>query len=166
MIINSRLLNLKIILTIVFLTVPLTVYSNCNCETINRDDGVTIKVCEPKPIFGDESLEVAISILNDGLNYYVSSNIKFERSLQKIMGNMIVRFSNNEMITFTVIDSQIALIDGREIAQSIYYVEEFVMNTLKEEDLSTISFRLEDQVLRTYEVLDNKGVLKEQLKCI
>ena len=151
---------------IVCLIVPITVNAQCNCETINRDDGVTITTCEPAPVGGDQNLEIAISMITNGNDYFLSLNIIFESSPQKATGNLMIRFSDNNMLNFTAVNSQMTFIGGREMAQSIYLIDDFVIDNLKQKDIYTVSFRLEDQTLRTYEAHDNKDIIKRHLRCL
>lgn len=151
---------------IMCLTVPISVNAQCNCETINRDDGVTITTCEPAPIGGDQTLEFAISMITNGNDYFISLNILFDTPPQKATGNLMIRFTDNNMLNFTAVNSQMAFIGGRELAQSIYLVDDFVLENLKQKDIYTVSFRLEDQTLRTYEARDNKGIIKRHLQCL
>jgi hypothetical protein len=153
-------------LLIICLIAPISSYAQCNCETINRDDGTTITTCKPAPIGGDQTLEFAISMITNGNDYFISLNILFDIPPQKATGNLMIRFTDNNMLTFTAVNSQMAFIGGRELAQSIYLVDDFVLENLKQQDLYTVSFRLEDQILRTYEAQDNKDIIKRHLRCL
>jgi len=151
---------------LICLIAPISAYAQCNCETINRDDGVTIRTCEPVPIGGDQTLEFAISMITNGNDYFLSLNIIFDSTPQKATGNLMIRFSDNNMLNFTAVNSQMAFIGGREMAQSIYLIDDFVIDNLKQKDIYTVSFRLEDQTLRTYEAHDNKDIIKRHLRCL
>lgn len=151
---------------ILLLTSTIPIYAQCNCETINRDDGMNITTCEPAPVGGDQTLEFAISMITNGNDYYISLNILFDIPPQKTTGNLMIRFDDNRMMNFTSVNSQLSFIGGRELAQSIYRVDDFILDNLKHHDIYTISFRLEDQTLRTYEVQNNKDIIKRHLNCL
>lgn len=151
---------------VICLATPISANAQCNCETINRDDGVTIKICEPAPIGGDQTLMFSISVITSGSDYFISLNIIFDSTPQKATGNLMIRFSDNNMLNFTAINSQMAFIGGREMAQSIYLIDDFVIKNLRQTEINTVSFRLEDQALRTYEAHDNKDIIRRHLRCL
>lgn len=162
-----RFLRFTVLIFFILLITPImSVYAQCNCETINRFDGVVITTCEPAPVGGDQYLEFAISMISNGNDYFLSLNIIFDSPPQKASGNLMIRFTDNNLLNFTAVNSQMAFIGGREVAQSIYMIDDFVLDTLRDQNIYTVSFRLEDQTLRTYEAQDNKDIIKRHLRCL
>lgn len=144
------------------------VISQCQskCETINRFDGVTIISCEPLPVAGNENLEAAISLVSNGDKKFIALSVIFNSKAQNITGNLFIRLKNNSMLQFTAVNNEMNIIGGRELAQAIYRIDEFIINQLSNNLIYTISFRLEDQLLRTFESDINQDVIKNQIKCL
>lgn len=162
-----RYLKFTVMIFFILLITPIaSVNAQCNCETINRFDGVVITSCEPAPVGGDQLLEFAISMITNGNDYFLSLNIIFDSPPQKASGNLMIRFEDNDMLNFTAVNSQMAFIGGREMAQSIYMIDDFVLNKLKQQNIYTVSFRLEDQTLRTFQAQDNIDIIKRHLRCL
>lgn len=136
------------------------------CETINRFDGVTIISCEPLPVAGNENLEAAISLVSNGDKKFIALSVIFNSKAQNITGNLFIRLKNNSMLQFTAVNNEMNIIGGRELAQAIYRIDEFIINQLSNNLIYTISFRLEDQLLRTFESDINQDVIKNQIKCL
>lgn len=153
---------------ITFSTMTQKVFGQCHskCETINRFDGITVISCEPLPVAGDDNLEAAISLVSNGEEKFIALSVLFNSTTQKLSGNLIIRLKNNSMLQFTAVNSEMNIIGGRQLAQAIYRIDDFIINQLRNHLIYTISFRLEDQILRTFESDLNQGVIKEQLECL
>lgn len=145
-------------------------YAQCNstCETITRYDGASIVTCEPLPVAGDNTLEAAISIASNGVDKFLTLSVIFsnDSNSRKIAGNAQIRLTNNHMYHFTLVNSEMNFIGGRRIAQAVYYIDSFILSDLKEHKIATMSFRLNDQVRRTYQFDINQDVISKQLKCM
>jgi len=157
----------NLILSTLLLLVTSFAYGQCNCKTLNKENGGKVVVCAPLPIAGDSSLEVGLGAMSQQYTDYVSLTIRFKSiTVQKIVSNLFIRLKNNDLITLKYIKGQLGYIGESQIAQAIFFIKDTQVEKLKHSELSTIAFKFSDGLMRTYKVRMNGSALEKQLKCI
>lgn len=156
----------KILLTILFTFFVVAVKAQCNCQNINRGDGTQVTQCQPLMVAYDNSSQLGFAAASNGRDNFVTVTVRFKSPAQKVNSNLTVRLVNNDMVTVDLTKSQLAYIGNSEVAQAIYLVEGSVLDKLQSSNLYTVSFKLEDDMIRTYQVERNSDILVKQLSCI
>ncbi len=141
-------------------------YGQCDCEKIARDDGTTITQCNSLPIAFDNSTQVGIAAASNGQEKFITITVRFKSAAKDISGDLSIRLSDNSLITFELINAQLAYIGNSEVAQGVFLISESQIGKLKKSEIKTISFKLQDGLLRTFEATSNAGILKKQISCL
>ncbi len=139
---------------------------SCEYETVNRSDGVKIKVFETLPVVIDQNTETALSLMTTQNQNYISINVRFREDGEKLDGNLSLRLQNNNMLQLPLVNGGLSYIGGSNLAQAIYELTEENSIKLRQSDLKTISYQFENKVVHTFEVIQNANVLSNQLRCL
>jgi len=157
----------NLVLSTLLFLVTSFVYGQCNCKTLNKENGIKAVVCAPLPIAGNNSLAVGIGAMYQQYSNYVSLTIRFKSMpAQKIVSNLFIRLKNNDLITLKYVNGQLGYIGGSQVAQAIFFLTKTQVDKLKSSALLTISFKFTDGFMRAYKVQMNDSALEKQLKCI
>jgi hypothetical protein len=138
----------------------------CNCQKISRDDGTVVTQCNPVPVAYNDQTQVGLAVASNGEQKFVTITVRFKGSAQKIIGNLTIRLKDNNMITLELINSELSLIGNSEVAQGVFSANKSDLIKLKKAGIKTLSFELQDKLLRTFEATSNSGVLKTQIGCL
>jgi len=142
------------------------VQGQCNCETINRDDGTTVSICPTLPIAYDNTTQVGLAIGSNGHDKFVTLTVRFKAAAKDIIGDLSIRLDNNFLMTLELINAQLAYIGNSQLAQGVFLAMEADIVNFKKSEIKTISFKLKDKLLRTFQTTSNADVLKKQLDCL
>lgn len=152
--------------TILLALTKIFVYGQCNCEKINRDDGTKITQCISLPVAYDNTTQVGLAAASNGQDKFVTLTVRFKSTAQDITGNLSIRLNDNNLITFELVNAQLAYIGNSQVAQGVFLANNNEINMLKKTTIKTISFKLNDGLLRTYQATSNSDVLKNQVGCL
>lgn len=142
-------------------------YGQCNCETINREDGTNIKVCQIMPVAFDKQMQVGVVAATNGEDIFVNIGVRFMTTKRnKLTSDLALRLDDNSMISLKYFKSEMTYMGGSQIAQGVFLVNEKQLVKLKRYGIKTLSFKLNDGILRTFEAKINTDVLKKQLPCL
>ncbi len=157
----------NLILTSLLFLMTSFVYGQCNCKTLNRENGTKAVICAPLPIAGDNGLEIGIGAMYQQNSNYVSLTIRFKSiPVQKINSNLFIRLKNNDLITLEYFNGQLGYYGGSQVAQAIFITKNTQAAKLQNSALLTISFKLTDGLMRAYKIQMNGNALEKQLKCV
>ena len=158
---------MKHIIAVLFFTSNvITIFAQCDCEKIYRDDGTTITQCNALPVAKDNSTQVGIAAASNGIDKYLSITVQFKETALDITGNLTLRLIDNNLMTFELVNSQLAFIGNSQVAQAVFLIDDTKIIKLKNSGIKTISFKLKDGLLRTYQATSNTVVLKNQIICL
>ncbi len=155
-----------IILVITFTLITLLTNGQCNCETIHRDDGITVTQCESLLIASDNITQVGMAMASNGYDKFITITIRFATTAQTISGNLIIRLVDNNLITFELVNSGLSFIGNNQVAQAVFLTNQTDIAKLEKSNINTISFSLDDGLVRTHLASSNVDVLKTQVVCL
>ena len=118
------------------------------------------------PVAYDNSTQVGINAASNGENIFITLTIRFQTTAKNIVGNLSLRLVDNNLLNFSYVNSGLSFIGNSEVAQGIFLIKETDIAKLKTSRIMTISFKLNDGLLRTYQVNTNADVLKSQVSCL
>ena len=156
----------KAILTFILVIVSNLTYSQCNCETIKRDDGTNVVQCNSLPVASDSNTQIALAIASNGEADFVTLTVRFSNKAQNITGDLTLRLNDNNLLTLSLINNGLAYIGNSEVAQGIFMLNSSHKNKISNSPIKTISLKLNDGLIRTYKGKMNTGVLIQQVKCL
>ena len=156
----------KAILIFTLVLVSNLSYSQCNCETIKRDDGTKIVQCNSLPVVSDSNTQIALAIASNGEADFVTLTVRFSNKAQNITGDLTLRLNDNNLLTLSLINNGLAYIGNSEVAQGIFMLNSSHKNKISNSPIKTISLKLNDGLIRTYKGKMNTGVLIQQVKCL
>lgn len=139
---------------------------DCNCEKINRDDGTLVTQCISLPVGKDNTTEVGLAMASNGQENFISLTVRFKGTVNSVSGDLSVRLDNNNLMTFELVNEQLAYIGNSQVAQGIFLATNTDINKLKKSDIQTLSFKLNDGLMYTYQATTNKNLLKKQIGCL
>lgn len=155
--------------TLLTLTLILTAFitsAQCNCEKINRDDGTTVTQCDALPVAYDNTTQVGLAAASNGNDKFITIAVRFKSNAQDITGGLSIRLADNNLMTFELVNSGLSSIGNSQMAQGVFTANDTDIAKLKKSGIKTISFKLKDGLLRTYQATSNANVLKEQVVCL
>ena len=142
------------------------ILGQCDCQKINRPDGVVVQ-CNPLPIGGDQNLQVGLSLASNRTGKYITVTIRYISGPSlKINGDLSLRLSDNNLITFELVNTQSSYIGNSEVENAIFHINENQLNAIKYSNLLTLSIMLSDSRIHTIEATLNKKVLMNQVNCL
>ena len=156
----------KALLTIFLISISVILKAQCNCEKINRQDGTQVTQCEPKMVAYDNSSQVGIAAASNGMDDFLTITVRFKSSSKKVKSDLSIRLKSNDMINLELVNSQLAYMGNSEVAQAIYMVDNSALKKLSSSNIKTLSFKLSEDVMRTYQIKRNSNILNIQLNCI
>jgi hypothetical protein len=156
----------KAIIIFTLVLVSNLTYSQCNCETIKRDDGTNVVQCNSLPVASDSNTQIALAIASNGEADFVTLTVRFSNKAQNITGDLTLRLNDNNLLTLSLINNGLAYIGNSEVAQGIFMLNSSHKNKISNSSIKTISLKLNDGLIRTYKGKMNTGVLIQQVKCL
>lgn len=156
----------KVLLVLFNLLLIHNLYSQCDCEKIQRSDGI-ITQCKVLPVGGDRNLQMGLSLVSNGKDKFIALTIRYISSLSlKISGDLNVRLLDNNMLNFPLVTNQSSYIGNSEVENGIFLINDSQFTKLKNSSLLTVSILLSDGRVHTIEINMNKDVLVNQSRCI
>lgn len=141
-------------------------FSQCNCEQIHRDDGTIITQCIPLPVAYDNTTQIGLALSSNGEDDFLSVTVRFKHSAKELKGGVSIRLDNNQMMSFELFNGGLAYIGNSEVAQGVYLLPKSKKLELRKSRIKTLSIKLNDNLLRTYEATSNRDVLMKQVDCL
>jgi hypothetical protein len=154
------------ILTLTLILTALIINGQCNCEKINRDDGTKVTQCNALPVAYDNTTQVGLAAASNGIDRFITVMVRFKSTAQDITGDLSIRLADNNLMTFELVNAGLSFIGNSQVAQGVFTAKETDIAKLKKSRIKTISFKLKDGLLRTYEASSNSDILKNQLTCM
>jgi len=155
----------KLIIIIFNLLIFNTSYSQCNCETIKREDGLKVIQCYPLPVASDNTTQIGLALASNGTNNFITITIRFQNTAKNIIGDLNILLEDNNMITFQLVNAGLSFIGNNEVAQGVFSLSDKQLGKIKLSKLKTINLKLSDGLLRSYKAESNKDILIKQAKC-
>tara|TARA_B100000787_G_scaffold64856_1_gene47604 strand:+ start:1434 stop:1910 length:477 start_codon:yes stop_codon:yes gene_type:complete len=156
----------KLIIFIILIFLSKLGFSQCNCATIKRDDGTNIVQCNSLPVASDKSTEIGIAIASNGEANFLTVTVRFTGKAQNITGDLTLRLSDDNLLTLSLINSGLAYIGNSEVAQGVFMLNSRHKSKISNASIKTISLKLSDGLIRTYEGRRNTSILMRQVKCL
>ncbi len=139
---------------------------NCKCEKVNRDDGTLVTQCISLPVGKDNTTEVGLAMASNGQENFITLTVRFKGAANNVSGDLSIRLENNNLMTFELVNEQLTYIGSSQVAQGIFLATDTGINNLEKSDIQTLSFKLNDGLLYTYQATTNKNLLKKQTNCL
>ncbi|MDD2674553.1 MAG: hypothetical protein PHF81_06690 [Flavobacterium sp.] len=156
----------KTILTITTIFISIISYSQCNCETIKRDDGTNVVQCNPLPIASDNTTQIGLAIASNGESNFVTITVKFKNKAQNISSDLTIRLNDNNLIKLSLVNNGLSYIGNSQVAQGIFILNDNQKIKISKSKIKTISLKFNDGFLRTYKGEMNTGILMSQVNCL
>ena len=156
----------KTILTITTIFISIISYSQCNCETIKRDDGTNVVQCNPLPIASDNTTQIGLAIASNGESNFVTITVKFKNKAQNISSDLTIRLNDNNLMKLSLVNNGLSYIGNNQVAQGIFILNDNQKIKISKSKIKTISLKFTDEFLRTYKGEMNTGILMSQVNCL
>lgn len=140
--------------------------SDCNCNLINRADGANINSCDPLPVSSDETMEVGLSLMSNNSIIYGAIALRFSSNIESIQSEVNIVLKNGYHIKGTIISQQKTIIGNSEVQLAIFNLSQKDIASIQNNDISVISFELDNNFLRSFQAQTNKDVLKKHYNCL
>lgn len=142
------------------------IYAQCACPVIKRDDGANIIQCNPLPVAYNNSTQVGLAIASNGGDDFITVTVRFKENAQKLIGTVSIRLDNDHLFTFGIVNNGLAQVGDSYVSQAVYMLDEAALLKLSSSRIKTISVTFADEIVRAYNVVENRDVLITQLRCL
>jgi hypothetical protein len=157
----------KLFLLVTILVFANSVHGQCNCEKIKRDDGATITQCKALQVSADNSTEIGISFASNGTSNFIAITIRFLKGQVKdVTSKITIRLDDNNMFSLDLVKSGLSYIGNSQVTNAVFKLTTTNISLMKKSNVKTVSFKLTDNLLHTYQVSMNSDVAKKQLNCL
>lgn len=156
----------KIIIIFILILASNISYSQCSCETLNRGDGTKVIQCNSLPVASDNNTQVGLAIASNGEANFVTVTVRFAGEAQNIIGDLTLRLGDNNFLTLSLINEGLAYIGNSQVAQGIFLLNSNNRFKVSNSPIKTISLKLSDRLVRTYEGKMNTSILMNQVNCL
>jgi hypothetical protein len=159
---------MKAILCLLMFSISIIWKANAQCDvqTNQREDGVTIKYLRPDRVGFSDRLILAISMQTNGEQFFISTLSVFEKTAVKLKGELTLKFANNRSSTFEHYRSEITTYNGYQAVVSIFITNESGLINILNSNITMIMLQLEDNVYQTIPVKMNSSILKQHYSCL
>lgn len=165
-------------LCFVLLLNGLNLIAQCNCNEIQKKDGIVI-VCAPMPVAKDKFTQIGIALASNSQSkkrsffddfatpqkYYISLTVRFKGNSLELKDNLYLHLLDNSVISLKLVNSGLDFIGESEVANAVYSIDDFHINELKKSTIKHIGINFEGNIQRMYKCELNENVLIEQFKC-
>lgn len=156
----------RILLVLTLFLVFKNAFSQCDCEKIQRSDGIVI-TCKTLPLCGDNDLQIGIALATNGVDKFITATIRFLSEPQlKITGDLSLRLVDNNLLTFKLVKTQGSYIGNSKVEHGIFNIDDSQFLKIQKSNILTLSMLLSDNRMHTLEVSFNHDILINQAKCI
>lgn len=158
---------MKLLSTLIFLylfAIPVT--AQCNVQTNQRDDGVTVRYLRPDRVGFSDRLILALSMQTNGEQFFVGVLSVFETNALKLKGNLILKFTNNKSSTLEHYRSEITTFNGYPATLSIFIVDANGIANISSSNITMAVIQLADNVYQSVPVKMNSDILKRHYDCL
>jgi hypothetical protein len=142
------------------------IYAQCACPVIKRDDGANIVQCNPLPVAYNNETQVGLAIASNGEDNFITVTVRFKDYAQKLIGTLSIRLEDDHQFTFGLVNSGLSQIGDSYVSQAVYVLDQSALQKLSISRVKTISITFADEIMRTYNAVNNRDVLISQLRCL
>jgi hypothetical protein len=158
---------MKSLLTVVFFTfLYAQISAQCNIQTNQRDDGVTVRYLRPDRVGFSDRLFLALSMQTNGEDFFVSTISVFEKDAIKLKGNLTLKFANNKSSTLKHFRSEITTFNGYPATLSIFLADKNDLINISNSNITIAMIQLADDVYQAVIIKMNADILIKQYNCL
>ena len=140
--------------------------AQCNVQTNERDDGVTVRYLRPDRIGFSDKLMLALSMQTNGEQFFVVTLSVFETTAIKLKGNLTVKFANNKSSTLEHFTSEITTFNGYPATMSIYTADLNDLQNISASNIKMVLLQLDNGIFQTVPAKMNADILKKHYNCL
>jgi hypothetical protein len=141
-------------------------FSQCNVQTNQREDGVTVRYLRPDRIGFCDRLILALSMQTNGKEFFVSTLSVFETNAVKLKGKLILKFANDKSSTLEHYRSEITTYNGYPATISTFLVDASGIENISSSNITMAVIQLADNVYQSVPVKMNGDILKRHYDCL
>ncbi|MCB0741157.1 MAG: hypothetical protein KDB92_08945 [Chitinophagaceae bacterium] len=164
------IMKLLLILTVaLFVIKPFTsqAVAQCTVQTINRDDGMTVRYLSPERVGYSDELLLMLSMQTVGETYNICVVSIFEKEALKLKGNLSIKFNDNSLSVFKHYTSIFTTFNGLPATLSIFVVDnKSDLLNIAHSEINFIGVQLENGVYQAIKPKMNANVLRKQYNCL
>jgi len=137
---------------------------DCHCETVVVQ-GNRSYMCAPEQIHVSSRVNLAIMMVESGDQKYVVLNALTTGPTKKFGGPLTIDFDNGRSHILTMENTHISKIGGEDVAQGVFRVLFTTQRSISDSNMSSVSFRFDNEPMRTYRLTENSHALRQQIQC-
>lgn len=158
---------MKLFQTIIFIIlISKQISAQCDIQTNNREDGVTVKYLRPERIGFSDKLLLALSMQTADEQYFVCTLSIFEKESIKLKGDLIIKFTNNNSSTLELSNSILTTFNNYPATISIYMADSNDLINILSANISMVSLQLQNNIFQVVVAKKNADILKKQYSCL
>lgn len=154
------------VLFVVFFSIALQGYSQCNVQSSKGSNGVTFKYLNTEFVGTGIGCELGVSFSTNGTNYFFNTQVKYAKKPVKSGGTLMVALKNNQSLNLKLSSSQISNGKNTELVMGIYSLTSDDIEKLKKSPIDKIVFQEVGGKNQSVILSKNFDVAMRQLKCL
>lgn len=154
------------VLLVVFFSISLQGYSQCNVQSSKGSNGVTFKYLNSEFVGNGVGFELGVSFSASGSNYYFNMNVKYAKKAVNLAGPLIVVLKSNQSLNLKLSNSQISKGKNAEIVMGVFSLSSLDIEKLKASPIDKIVFQEVGGKNQSIILSKNFDVGIRQLKCL
>ena len=140
--------------------------AQCEVQTNQREDGVTVRYLRPERVGYTDQLMLALSMQTNGSDFFVVALSIFQTEAIKLKGNLTLKFNNNKSVTLQHYRSEITTFNGLPATMSIFNVGKNALANISTSNIHTAMLQLSNNVFQVVNVKMNSNILKTHYNCL
>jgi hypothetical protein len=154
------------VLLLVFFSISLQGYSQCNVQSSKGSNGAIFKYLSSEFVGNGTGFELGISFSTNGSNYFLNVNVKYAKKAVKLAGPLIVILKNNQSLNLKLSNSQISNGKNLELVMGVFSLTSSDTEKLKASPIDKIVFQEVGGKNQSVRLLKNFDIALRQLKCL
>lgn len=143
-------------------------YSQCNFQTVNRPDGITIEYFNPKPVIIKNNYEAGISVYKNKNNgeFTLNLTLLFKNLVPKELNkSLVIQTNSDEGIELDIVVSKLMTMNGAKVAIAQYFIDQRSLDILRKYDLKTLYFYINGDLIGST-IDKGHDIIRNQINCL
>lgn len=150
------------VLLVVFFSLSLQGYAQCNVQSSKGANGVAFKYLSAEFVGAGTGCELGVSYSSNGPNFFFNTHVKYAKKPVKSEGTLMVALKNNQSLALKMSSSQI----NAQTVMSVYALTASDLEKLEKTAIDKIVFQEAGGKNQSVTLIKNNDVAQRQIKCL
>jgi len=157
----------KTLILSIILIYSYSVRSQCNVQTTERSDGITIRYLRPELVGKGTKCELGLSIQHNGELYTINTVVRYlNTAAKKVKGDLKIKLANNISIEPKLFRTELATQNNEQLGLGVYILTDTDVQKLKKSLIKIVVFQEVDGINQIVIPNTNTDVAQRHIKCL